>query len=304
MITIRMLFQLVFFASTFLLTISCHPPKDHERLGQLPEDQKGHLVEVVPLPKELKECSGMIQLDNNAFIALNDGGDNPILYAFDLTHAHETRKIKIDSVKNNDWEELARDDDFIYIGDTGNNGGTRQNLMIYKIRMEDIKNLNEVVPEKIMFRYEGQTKFNDSNRHNFDCEAFVSVGDSLFLFTKNRGDLRTDVYGIPKTPGSYLARKLKSFDVEGLITGADFRSDHSKSELVLIGYNEKGHAYRPFLIHFSNFTGSDFFGGLSERINIDQTLQSESVIFHGDHKVYISNEENKNEKGYVYEVSI
>ncbi|MBK9981363.1 MAG: hypothetical protein IPP15_02885 [Saprospiraceae bacterium] len=288
--------QLLFFTSAFWMILSCHPPLDKEHTHDL--------LEVIALPKELNECSGMIQLDKNSFVALNDGGNKPILYAFDLTPDHETRKIKIDSVENNDWEDLTKDEDYIYIGDTGNNGGTRQNLMIYKVRKSDMMRQDEVVPEKIKFRYEGQTKFNDSNRHNFDCEAIVSVGDSLFLFTKNRGDLMTDVYGIPKIPGSYLARKLKSFDAQGLITGADYRSDHSKSELVLIGYNEKGHQYHPFLIHFTNFSGTDFFGGLSERITIDQQLQSESVFFNGDHKVYISNEENKNEKGYVYEVSL
>lgn len=301
-----MLIQLLFSVFTFCLAFSCKTPTGQGPAHDLTaHDITAHdLNEVASLPKELKECSGMIQLDKNIFVGLNDGGNQPVLYAFDLKSGHETRKIKIDSVRNNDWEELAQDDDYIYIGDTGNNGGTRQNLMIYKIRKVDIKNLNEAVPEKIMFRYEGQTKFTDSNRHNFDCEAFISVGDSLFLFTKNRGDLRTDVYAIPKIPGSYLARKLKSFDAKGLITGADYRSGISGAELILIGYNVKGHDYNPFLIHFTNFSGSDFFGGLSERITIDHTLQSESVLFHGDQKVYISNEENKNEKGNVYEVSL
>ncbi|MFZ1676337.1 MAG: hypothetical protein WAT91_03635 [Saprospiraceae bacterium] len=291
-----MLIHLFFFVSTFCIAFSCKTPLGHGSAHDLSE--------VVSLPKELKECSGMTQLDKNIFLGLNDGGNQPVLYAFDLKSDHDTRKIKIDSVLNHDWEELAQDDDYIYIGDTGNNSGTRQNLMIYKVRKDDVKNLNEVVPEKIMFRYEGQTSFNDSNRHNYDCEAMVSVGDSLFFFTKNRGDLRTDVYGIPKTPGSYLARKIKSFDTQGLITGADYRSDHSGSELVMIGYNENGHVYHPFLIHFTNFSGSDFFGGLSDRITIDQELQGESVMFHGDHKVYISNEENKSEKGHIYEISL
>ncbi|MEP6794153.1 MAG: hypothetical protein ABJB16_07495 [Saprospiraceae bacterium] len=296
MIHFKMLFQLLFFTSNFWITLSCNPPMDH--------DHTHVLHEVLSLPKELKECSGLIQLDKKTYVGLNDGGDKPILYAFDLTHDHETRKIKIDNVENNDWEELTRDEDYIYIGDTGNNGGTRQNLMIYKLRKADVINLDEVVPEKIMFRYEGQTKFNDSNRHNFDCEAIVSVGDSLFLFTKNRGDLRTDVYGIPKIPGSYLARKLSSFNAQGLISGADYRYDHSAAELILIGYDIKGHTYNPFLIHFTNFSGSDFFGGSSVRINIDKKIQGESVLFSDEHQVYISNEETKSEKGYIYAVSL
>ena len=144
----------------------------------------------------------------------------------------------------------AADDEFVYIGDTGNNGGTRQNLMIYKVRKDDVMNKAEVIPEIISFRYAGQTKFNDSNRHNFDCEAFISKGDSLYLFSKNRGDFRTDVYALSKVPGDYVITASESFDTDGLVTGADYRGQDESGELVLVGYNIHGKAYYPFIYHF------------------------------------------------------
>ncbi len=289
-----MLVSLVFYICAFVFNLSCH------------QDEKGTqtLKEIVPLPHELDECSGMILFNNATYAAINDGGNKPILYVFNLKNSSATKKILISNVANNDWEEVKSDDQYIYIGDTGNNGGTRQNLAIYKAKIDDVLGAGTVNAEKINFRYEGQTKFNDSNRHNFDCEAFVVVGDSIYLFSKNRGDLGTDVYVLPNSPGSYAARKLDSFNAKGLITGADYRINHGKPELALIGYSISNHVYSPFLIHFTNFRGTQFFKGTSHRITINRKLQAESVLFHDDQTVYISNEESKYEKGFIYGLSL
>jgi len=299
-----MLIPPVFFTVSFLLQLSCNPPAPKDPKPELAvQNPKHELIEVRKLPKELKECSGMALLDRNTFVAVNDGGDHPYLYVFDQKDS-PVRPVKVVGVENIDWEELTTDEDFLYISDTGNNGGTRQNLSIYKIRKNDVLKLNEVVPEKIQISYEGQSKFNDSNRHNFDCEAMVSVRDSLFLFSKNRGDHRTDVYGIPKIPGAYQAKKLGSFDAKGLITGADYNANSSSAQLILIGYDNEGHGYNPFLIHFTNFQGTHFFNGSSDRIGIGPKLQAESVLFQNDHNVYISNESTKEAKGFVYQMAL
>ncbi len=298
MIPKPMFFKLLIIIFSSSISIHCHSPVPEE------DKHKHNLEPVQKLPRELKECSGMAALGKNIFIALNDDGNKPNLYVFSNDKANETRTVKIAGVENNDWEEMAADEEYLYIGDFGNNGGTRRNLMIYRVRKEDVMTKDKVVPEKIMFRYEGQTKFNDSNRHNFDCEAMVCVGDSIFLFSKNRGNFKTDLYGFSKIPGNYEARQLGSFDALGLITGADYRTDHSGGELILVGYNEKWKSYKPFLIHFTNFTGNDFFTGESNRFSFDQTLQTETVIFHNTHEVYLSNEEEKGKGGFIYKVSI
>ena len=56
------------------------------------------------------------------------------MYVFSIGEPKQVRTIKIDNAKNDDWEELAEDDEFIYIGDFGNNNGKRKNLCIYIIR--------------------------------------------------------------------------------------------------------------------------------------------------------------------------
>jgi len=256
------------------------------------------------LPKELNECSGMVAFGENKFVALNDSGNKPHLYIFSTKGKSKIRVVKIKNVENNDWEELTSDDDFIYIGDFGNNGGTRRNLMIYKIKKVDLLSKDEVSPEIISFRYEGQTKFNDSNRHNFDCEAMTSKGDSIFLFSKNRGDFRTDVYGLPKSPGDYVTRIMGSFDSEGLVTGADFRQHGLNDELVLVGYSVHGKALYPFILHFPKVEGSRFFEGEHRRLSFNEVLQTETITFHDDNKVFITNEEEDGAEGFIYEVAL
>ncbi len=262
------------------------------------------LQPVMELPNELPECSGMVALGDNTFVALNDSGNKPELYIFNSKGKGEMRVVKVQDVKNHDWEELTSDDQFIYIGDFGNNGGTRQNLMIYKISKSELLSRNEVKPEITTFRYEKQTKFTDSNRHNFDCEAMISKGDSLFLFSKNRGDFRTDLYGIPKVPGNYVTTATGSFDSEGLVTGADYRNRDGNRELVLVGYSIDGKAFYPFILHFQDIKGSALLDGDPHRISIQKVLQTESIVFHDANSVYITNEEEDGTKGFLYEVDL
>ena len=61
-----------------------------------------------------------------------------------------------------------------------------------------------------------------SNATNFDAEALISYGDSLYIFTKNWGDKWTNIYALPKTPGTYQISKADSINAQGLVTGASY----------------------------------------------------------------------------------
>ena len=252
------------------------------------------------LPGILDECSGMVHLGGHQFLAVNDSGNQPYLYLF-TSEKKEVKSIRVLNVKNNDWEELTADNEYVYIGDFGNNGGTRRNLMIYKIPKQEILAKDEVEPQVISFRYEGQTKFNDSNRHNFDCEAMISTGDSLFLFSKNRGDFRTDVYGMPNKPGEYVVSIQGSFDCEGLVTGADYRQSVSGAELVLVGYSIHGKAMYPFILYFPDVKGTQFLSEPVQRLDYEKDLQTETIVFYDQHSVLITNEEESGADGYIYQ---
>ncbi|MDQ3016731.1 MAG: hypothetical protein M3R25_08470 [Bacteroidota bacterium] len=271
---------------------------------QAVEKKPRTLEPIADLPGVLKECSGMVELGHQNVVALNDSGASAKLYVFNPEHPEDVKTVVVLGVKNHDWEELATDENHVYIGDTGNNGGKRQNLMIYKVRKTDLETKDSITAEIIKFSYQAQTKFTDSNRHNWDCEAFVCVGDSLFLFTKNRGDLKTGVCGFPKVPGTYVATIYDTYDSHGLVTGADYRKTGSGDELVLVGYDVTGNGYHPFVIHFTDFKGNQFFQGKSDRWEYDKVLQTETILFHNNNEVWISNEEEHGDEGKIYSLQL
>ena len=128
------------------------------------------------------------------------------LYVFKLSKKPDVKTVKIENAKNTDWEELAEDETYIYIGDFGNNSGKRKDLVIYRVNKIDLLGERDVTADRIEFDFPEQIDFTGSGQTNFDCEAMVSIGDSLFLFTKNHGNLKTNLYSLPKTPGDHSAK--------------------------------------------------------------------------------------------------
>lgn len=246
----------------------------------------------------------MVMLDNKAYVALNDGGDHPNLYMFSDDDSKKIRIIKVAGIRNNDWEELARDEKSIFIGDFGNNSGVRRSLVIYKIKIDDLMASDEVHAENIQFSYKEQTNFNRSDDHNYDCEAMVCAGDSLYLFTKNRGNTKTDVYSLPKTPGVWTTKHLGEINSEGMISGAVYRASPTDNKLVLTGYSVKRHSYFPFLLVFDHVEGTNFFKAPAHRIVLDKPLQLESVLFYDDDNVVLASEEGKWSNGWIYKVKL
>ena len=259
-------------------------------------------IPMQPLPEQLKECSGLVELGDGFFLGLNDSGNTADLWVFNDNPQYPVKKIKVKGATNEDWEELASDDEFVYIGDTGNNSGTRKELSVYKIRRSALFESEEVSCEKIHFSFPDQKKFSPSGKHNFDCEAMVCIGDSLYVFTKNRGNGKTDAYGFPKVPGTYSAKKFGAFEAGGLVTGAAYRSVDSRGQLALIGYTVEDQGYHPFILDFSGITIPDFFKTNPVRYTYDGKLQTESILFFGPDTVLITNEEEHGDEGFIYKV--
>ncbi len=137
------------------------------------------------LPSELSEISGLEKISDSLLIAINDGGNEPLLFILDLS-GNITRKISVSNANNIDWEALAMDENYLYIGDFGNNMNERKDLCIYRINRSDVATLNEVRAEKMSISYREQKEFppNDSERY-FDAEAMTYFEGQLWIFTKN-----------------------------------------------------------------------------------------------------------------------
>lgn len=175
------------------------------------------LVQDFDLVKALDETSGLEILDNT-LITINDSGDKPMVYYLNLT-GQIIAKHLLEGVQNNDWESLARDDEFLYVADIGNNYDTRTNLNILKLPVSIESNYR---PEKIAFNYPEQIDFKYKKRSQFDGEALICYEDNLLIFTKDRATKTTTIYRLPKIPGTYQAEKLGTIDTQSIITGADY----------------------------------------------------------------------------------
>ena len=194
------------------------------------------------LPEKIEETSG-IEFFKNDLLTHNDSGGKPNLYRF-TEQGDLINKYRIEGAENNDWEDIAQDKNYLYISDSGNNKGKRKNLNILIVDPKrDFKKIGAIT-----FNYRDQQNFEKRKKHPFDAEALVATQEVLVLFSKNRKTSTTELYSIPKTSGNYTLSPKKSFDVQSLITGADY---HHRLKLVaLVGYIQSG---KQFLYTLSSF---------------------------------------------------
>ena len=232
----------------------------------------------------LSETSGLIFWDNRLW-SHNDNSDTN-LYSLDTLYGRIIRNYPLKGIANTDWEEISQDEDNIYIGDFGNNSGNRHDLKIYRAGKNSILNSTAVF-DSVCFTYADQVDFTPAAYDSdFDCEAFIVSEDSIFLFTKEWVSNRTSVYSLPKSPGSYAAKRRSSWDVNGLITGAVYLED--QRIIVLSGYSER---LKPFLYLLYDYDGSDFISGNKRKIEVLLPYhQIEGIATTNGIKYFITNE--------------
>ena len=240
------------------------------------------------LPTNLNECSGLAFFNDQLWTLL-DGGNPDKLYQLDTLTGVQLDESTIPTADNEDWEDLAEDEEHIYIGDFGNNPGNRTDLRIYKIKKEDLLN-GTPSPQLIEFSFSDQTDFTAAhNANNYDCEAFFYWQDSLHLFSKNWLDFKTRHYVLPTTPGTHVAELKDSLDVNGQITAADISE---QGVVILLGYNSA--TAIPFMWLLFDYLSSDFFSGNKRRISLVNpafTSQVEGIVFRDSTRGYICSEE-------------
>lgn len=240
----------------------------------------------IRLDSSLTETSGLIEW-NHHFWSHNDNTDAAI-YRIDTATGAIAQKVTLENVINHDWEELSEDSGYLYIGDFGNNAsGNRTNLNLLRISKPSIISGTPII-DTISFSYANQTNFSNqgTNNTNFDCEAFIVTSDSIYLFTKHWVDLATVVYSLPKVPGNYIAQRIDSFYVNGLITGATYLEQ--KRLVILSGYSKQ---LAPFLYLLYDFRPRQFFSGNKRKVDISLPFhQIEGVSTTDGTHVYCTNE--------------
>lgn len=247
--------------------------------------------EVTALNEKLSESSGLAYIDGTLWTH-NDSGGESKLYAIDTANGNILKTVSITNASNKDWEDLTFDETHLYIGDFGNNRGTRKDLKIYKIKLADLKTELKIEAEVIEFTYATQIDFESDAKTNYDCEAFIAYDGQLYLFSKNYGNEKTDMYVLSTNAGIEVAEKRSTFNSNALITGASM--DVNNKVLALIGYSNKG---TPKTWIFSEFVDHNFFEGKQKKFSWGSPAkaQIEGVAHKENGKLYISSEKTSNE---------
>ena len=267
--------------------------------AQSPGNQKGSGVElklqVGKLDRELHETSGLIWFRNSLW-TFNDSGGEPEIYSFDPATGKINQLILVSNALNIDWEDIGQDRGYIYIGDTGNNFGQRNRLVIYKIAKDDVPMAGNVsvMAERIRFGYaDWEPSLSIRQRVSHDCEALFVYEDSIYVFTKNRVDQTSSLYKLPVVPGDYSIPSSGVFESNGLVTGADISNDGRF--IIMTGYRD----FVPFAWVLYGYSWPDLLSGERKRFDFPDhfRLQTEGVAIRNDSTVYISSEAGQHPPG-------
>lgn len=201
---------------------------------------------IATLNEDLREISGMIYW-NGKLYGHEDSGNDPVIYEMDAVTGEISKRITLDvPLDKMDWEDITQDETYIYVGDFGNNSGTRHNLRIFRVAkslIAAVTGASATIPavniETIRFTYNDQTDFTSHpNATPFDCEAMIYHDGNLHLFTKGWDGGGTRHYVLPALPGTQEAIYLESFNTGTFrITSATKANDNA---IVLLGYEVTG----------------------------------------------------------------
>lgn len=240
---------------------------------------------------EIDESSGLARHGRSLW-TLNDSGNSPELYELNEQGIRQ-RSVRISNAENIDWESLAHDDDYLYVADTGNNLNSRDRFTIYRLSWEALAG-DEVTADLITFSYADHERGNRLS-HNFDAEGLAVRGDELWLFTKNRGDGRSNLYRLPRQPGHYRPPQSQSLPVNALVTAADIHPD--TGELLLLANRRGADGWETILwLAPTSEHGVDWEQGRS--VYITPSDQWEAVLWSDTAEDLFLTHEN-NERGYA-----
>lgn len=259
------------------------------------ERSKLFVDEAIELSPVISEISG-ITFAGNKIYSINDSGNRNYVHilqahTFDLLSSRRLR-----GSDNTDWEEITTYNNFLYIGDFGNNFGKRDDLIIYKISIDSLGKDGSKA-EAIYFAYKNQRSFShiEYKKHPWDCEAMLVDNSGIWLFSKDWEARICRLYKLEDNNkiDEQLITPVDSLKLDYLVTGAYF--DRDKRRQFLCGYKGK-HTYATIFMDVDRPTLS----GKFETYIIDdlKNAQVESVIVK-DNLMYLASE-RKGKKQSIY----
>lgn len=269
------------------------------------------------------EMSGLVKSRRfpGVYWVHNDSGDRPRLFAIDRQgnviitdylrnlYYGENKEpgkelwpgLAILSAANVDWEDIAVDDDFLYIADLGNNDNARRDMGVYVLYEPNPRAVHESRILKFLpIRYPEQHNY-PANEWHFDSESLFIAGGELYFLTKHRQAGKpmgwqkgVNLYRLETayTDRANILKKIDSNEDITLATGADVSPDGKK--LAILSYTGLWVFDKPRF-------GSRWISGTPRMLVLDPkiTRQVEAVCWDDNETILISNEQRD-----IYEVKL
>lgn len=236
------------------------------------------------LNDSIQETSGLNFFDEKLY-TFNDSGNPAELYEIDKNSGKILKVLKTNA-ENKDWEALTNDGNNFYIGDFGNNAGTRKDLKIYKIPFQNNQLQNDLM-KIISFYYPEQTDFTSKNiSTDYDLESMIYLNGKIHIFTKEWASKATTHYTIdPENYENQAAQKVESYKTGFMISDACYFD----KKLYVVGYTKKTEV---FLTIFNETEPGIFFKENPKHLYLGSALtigQIEGIAVDKD-GIYISGE--------------
>ena len=294
-------------------------------LAAEPQGEKLVPCATIPHPS-LVEASGMVQCGINPkyFWVHNDSGDIPRLFAVTLDgqvsvppwlakkgyvgrEPGEGEKLypgmAVKRAALNDWEDIARCGDRLYIAETGNNGNARRDMGLYELFEPN----PDAVEESNIFRfipiaYPEQVTYPALGPWEYDCEAVFCWQGKVYFITKNRAAMQistpadsANLYRLDTMDPlnqNILTRVDRLQGTGGWVTGADANEDGSLVAMVVQAPEQSIWLFDRPRVGDQLFTQSP----RVRRFRFHDSGQVESLAFHkvdGTDEIVLLNEERQ-----------
>lgn len=264
----------------------------------------------------LSEVSGMVKSRSypNTYWVVNDSRNDARLFAVDNEgnniiptfsrfsyygeEAEEGKEqwegFNVLYAENIDWETMTGDDNYLYVGDVGNNFNNRRDLKVYLLsEIDPTASTQSAVIKALPVRYPDQSEFPALTSPHFDSEAMFNADGKLYFITKNsngRGSFE---------PGANLYRLDTDFtDQDNVLTLVDSHPDlldATGAELSPDGQTLAVVSYETLWLFERPVEGDQWLSSKAMRYALDTRTvdQVETVIWDDDQTLLLTNEQRR-----------
>ena len=228
--------------------------------------------------EKINEASGLTssRLCPGLLWAINDGGDDPLLYAVGIDGT-DMGTFRVEGAENFDWEALAsfrwQDSAYLLIADVGDNWEQRQTVTLYVVKEPAITATGIDNGKVASIAWQIRFKYEDGPQ---DCEAVAvdAARQRVFLLSKRR--LTPVLYELPLQPMDSdtiaVAHAISTVSHFSWPTAMDLTPDGLSA--VVLTYNN-GYLFR----RKQNEDWPSAFKRKPQRLRFDRLLQQEAVSF-------------------------